>query len=439
MKTLKYRRIISLFLVLVLFIACAPNVFADSYNITVTTDGHGSAEYETEAEEGSFQSVIITPDEGFLFDSCEAEGIAEEQIDEETWELLNPDDITYSMAYSGWPLVAVWISEMPGNDISFDISFAEAVAVTYDANGGITGDLWEDSGWMYKDRPQDHAFAIFDDLVMPPEGKEYDGVEVNGVRVGPDDTFTFTEDSAVVYQWKDPETNGKTCEVVYDLNGGTQSDMWQGSRALEVGKEEEIRFLEELVNAPEGMMFDGIKVDGTVYGPHDSWIVPDMQTVTVRFLWTEAVKTCPFRFDINGGAKGEDWVSGGDMEVGSEEIVPETIDDLALPPEGMEYAGMNINGVDYAPGSEFVVPDADEVVVTVIWAKKAGDHKAGDVNGDGKVNTRDVVTLLKYITGEDVYVVPGSTNIDGDEQGKSNTRDVVRLLKYITGEDVEIF
>ncbi|MBQ9881195.1 MAG: InlB B-repeat-containing protein [Synergistes sp.] len=68
--------------------------------------------------------------------------------------------------------------------------------------------------------------------------------------------------------------------------------------------------------------------------------------------------------------------------------------------------------------------------------KEGGGHMPGDVNGDGKVNTRDVIVLLKHITDESVYTVPGSTDINGDT--KVNTRDVIVLLKYITGEPVEI-
>ena len=58
----------------------------------------------------------------------------------------------------------------------------------------------------------------------------------------------------------------------------------------------------------------------------------------------------------------------------------------------------------------------------------------GDINGDGKVNTRDVIALLKNITGEKVDVVKDSLDVNGDS--KVNTRDVITLLKAITGEDV---
>lgn len=61
----------------------------------------------------------------------------------------------------------------------------------------------------------------------------------------------------------------------------------------------------------------------------------------------------------------------------------------------------------------------------------------GDVNGDGKINTKDFVTLMKLLAGEDVYYVPGSTDINGD--GNVNTKDFITLMKYLSGQDVSIY
>lgn len=40
-----------------------------------------------------------------------------------------------------------------------------------------------------------------------------------------------------------------------------------------------------------------------------------------------------------------------------------------------------------------------------IWVvKQIGEHIPGDVNGDGKVNTADLIRLLKYLNGQDVKI-----------------------------------
>jgi hypothetical protein len=61
----------------------------------------------------------------------------------------------------------------------------------------------------------------------------------------------------------------------------------------------------------------------------------------------------------------------------------------------------------------------------------------GDVNGDGKVNNKDVNRLLQYLAGDDVTVVLFACDINGDT--KINNKDVNRLLQYLAGDDVEIY
>ena len=60
----------------------------------------------------------------------------------------------------------------------------------------------------------------------------------------------------------------------------------------------------------------------------------------------------------------------------------------------------------------------------------------GDVNGDNKVNTKDFITLMKHLAGDNIYCVPDSTDINGD--GKVNTKDFITLMKYLAGEDIAI-
>ena len=65
------------------------------------------------------------------------------------------------------------------------------------------------------------------------------------------------------------------------------------------------------------------------------------------------------------------------------------------------------------------------------------DHKPGDITGDNKVTTKDLLRLMKYLSGENVEVQTSALDVNGD--GKINMKDLVRLLKYLAGENVEIF
>ena len=62
---------------------------------------------------------------------------------------------------------------------------------------------------------------------------------------------------------------------------------------------------------------------------------------------------------------------------------------------------------------------------------------AGDINGDGTLNNKDLTRLMKHIAGEDVEVVAVAIDKNGD--GTVNNKDLTRLMKHLAGEDVEIF
>lgn len=56
----------------------------------------------------------------------------------------------------------------------------------------------------------------------------------------------------------------------------------------------------------------------------------------------------------------------------------------------------------------------------------------GDVNGDGKINAKDVTMLMKYIVGTSVKpFVEAAADFDGN--GSINAKDVTKLMKHIVG------
>ncbi len=61
---------------------------------------------------------------------------------------------------------------------------------------------------------------------------------------------------------------------------------------------------------------------------------------------------------------------------------------------------------------------------------------AGDVNGDGIVNSKDLTRFMKYLAGQDVTVVEEALDVTGD--GTVNTKDLIRLLKFLSGEIITI-
>ena len=78
---------------------------------------------------------------------------------------------------------------------------------------------------------------------------------------------------------------------------------------------------------------------------------------------------------------------------------------------------------------EITMPNVD-VVLKAVYEDGPDDKLLGDANGDGKVNSKDVVAIMKAIVGVEVK---GYTKeaADFDGNGKVNSKDVVALMKYI--------
>ncbi len=64
------------------------------------------------------------------------------------------------------------------------------------------------------------------------------------------------------------------------------------------------------------------------------------------------------------------------------------------------------------------------------------DPAVMDVNGDGKVNNKDLTRLQKYQKGDEVEVMELNLDVNGD--GKGNNKDITRLQKYLKDDEVEL-
>ncbi len=59
----------------------------------------------------------------------------------------------------------------------------------------------------------------------------------------------------------------------------------------------------------------------------------------------------------------------------------------------------------------------------------------GDMNGDGKVNSKDIIRLMKSLANRETDIIGGDLN--GDT--KTDSKDIIRLMRYISGQDVQLF
>ncbi len=68
----------------------------------------------------------------------------------------------------------------------------------------------------------------------------------------------------------------------------------------------------------------------------------------------------------------------------------------------------------------------------MLWSAHAALQAVGDVNGDGKINNRDLAHLQQYINGWGVTV---EEDADINADGKVNNRDLVQLQQQVNGGD----
>ncbi len=129
----------------------------------------------------------------------------------------------------------------------------------------------------------------------------------------------------------------------------------------------------------------------------------------------------------------------------SVEIIPEIYPDTSL--EG-EWSIIGEEGIVTVEENIFTAKASGEVVLRYTLkdyedayaecqfiVKEQGE--AGDINGDGDVNTKDAVLLKKYLaeyTGLNINL--DAADVNGD--GEVNTKDAVRLLQYLAGYNVTL-
>lgn len=75
---------------------------------------------------------------------------------------------------------------------------------------------------------------------------------------------------------------------------------------------------------------------------------------------------------------------------------------------------------------------------TKVYGEKTVTIQAasGDMNGDGKVNGKDVTALSRHLAGWDVEINELAADVNGD--GVVNGKDVTLLSRYLAGWDVKL-
>lgn len=74
-------------------------------------------------------------------------------------------------------------------------------------------------------------------------------------------------------------------------------------------------------------------------------------------------------------------------------------------------------------------------LLSFLGVSAQGALNPGDMNGDGKVDEQDLITLRRYLGGENVTLkISGDLNCDG----KLNAQDLAQMRRYLNGDNVEL-
>ena len=251
--------------------------------------------------------------------------------------------------------------------------------------------------------------------------------------VYPNDTFTASSDESVAltvneagtYYFTAKSSDGSFSDTVSITFCRTQLELNGGSAECD-----DILMVHEYVfdlPIPErpGYRFLGWSTDpGAESGETECEISDPPAFARYYAIWLE-LRTVSGSLTTVGGIGAQITVSDGET-VDIVAVLAEGAYSFEIPADGVVYVTLSAPGhvsfvYKLAPG-QISLPDSVMYLV-------------GDVNGDGKINNKDVSGLFRAVT-ESTELRPGAADANGD--GKINNKDVSLLFRHVTDETVTL-
>ena len=321
-------------------------------------------------------------------------------------------DFEYTWSNSGVRVMitALYSDHTGGCSIYDNIAvFPDIYTVSYNANGGTGA-----PGTDYKHR--DIALKL--SSTKPSRtGYTFNGgsTSSNGsASYQPNGTYQSNSSTTLYAVWKK-----NTFTISYNANGGI------GAPGSQTGEYQASVTLSNTVPTREGYDFKGW---ATSASGNASYSAGGKLTIngntTLYAVW--GLKTYSVTYNANSGegAPGSQTKTYGQALTLTEE---EPVKDAYV---FMGWArNADAEEAEFLPGS--IYEENAALKLFAVWTEA---RRPGDVNGDWTVDDADADLLLQYLAENTTDIVEQNADTNGD--GFINGKDVLRLMKYLDGQDV---
>ena len=370
---------------------------------------------------------------------------------------------------------------------------SDQVTVSFEANGG-TGSM-EDIAIE-----KDDEWTIPQCTLIPPVGKQFTAWNINGQEYNPGNEYaeTISSDITAIALWTDIASAETLYDVSFDGNGATGSmpaisiseggeyilpestftapegmvfDSWMIDGELYVpGSSTVINSDVDVIALWKISSFSDDSSSGSDIPRimFENKTVSSGSTIDVPLLFMNNPGVYSFSFEVEYSMDKLEYISVSDGDFpgvassvtsnGNNLMFNYTSENISnLSGEKIAILRFNVkNNVSGIANLSIVLEEESEngflsvddstgnsVFVSVApvngeisVSESSQQAMPGDVNGDGKVNNRDVGMLQQYLSGWKVTIQSSASDTNGD--GKVNNRDVGILQQYLSGWNVSL-
>lgn len=266
--------------------------------------------------------------------------------------------------------------------------------ITFDGNGG----KWHMDPVTVEDGSQ---YDLPGSSFIAPDGKEFDGWLVNGVKKNPGDRITVTSDLTIQAQWRNKAPEQATISFSAGEGSGTMAD-----EKVNVGSNYTLPA--NGFNAPTGKEFKAWLVNGVEYQPGAT--IPVNADTTITALWKEKAPET-YNVIVQNPQEGGTITAEPTSATKGREIIL-----TVTPKKGYEIESVTMNGQTLTAGPDgkytFTMPASNATVSATFKQKEEGPSE-----GEIEIPSDGFAQITNKQTGLDLKIYKKASNSGNKLEG----------------------